>query len=429
MITEVINVLTGIFEAIISLMFIGTFVDKSKNSKFPLWLAVVILAVMINLSNRVVGFTMINVYLMALSIFIVACIRNRNIKLNLILSVVSILILAVCEVATMFCIVNIAKVSPEVAAMNDSYRILGIVLSKLAAFIIFKLISLTHKENHAFAMKTSYWMLFLIMFSISVLAIFLIFKLQLEANIPSMYTMSVFGSFGLMYNTFFSLYLYEHISRQAEIEHKRQIFEQQVNDQSKHFGEILVAHQELKKLRHDLANHNIAIEAFFENEDCKAGLEYMRDINRFTKLSKDVVETGNIALDAIVNTKKAIAVSKNIEFVTNIQVPNNIFVDATDICVIFGNALDNSIEACDKIQNGPKKITLSVVYEDNSLICKIVNTAVNNNNKSLLTTKRDKVNHGFGLQNIKATLAKYKNVCNFKQTDDEFILSFVIFND
>ena len=105
------------------------------------------------------------------------------------------------------------------------------------------------------------------------------------------------------------------------------------------------------------------------------------------------------------------------------------FVDAIDICIIFGNALDNCIEACDKIENGPKKISVSIIYEDESLICKIVNTAIKSNSRFLHTTKSDNINHGFGIGNIESALEKYKNICRFKQSDTEFILSFVIFKN
>lgn len=121
--------------------------------------------------------------------------------------------------------------------------------------------------------------------------------------------------------------------------------------------------------------------------------------------------------------------SKNIEFDTKIQIPEDIFVDAIDICIIFGNALDNCIEACDKIENGPKKISVSIIYEDESLICKIVNTAIKSNSRFLHTTKSDNINHGFGIGNIESALEKYKNICRFKQSDTEFILSFVIFKN
>ena len=258
----------------------------------------------------------------------------------------------------------------------------------------------------------------------------MLFIFQYNSTASSIYNnLAVWCSCGLLYNTFFSLYLYENIAKQADIERKQELFKQQIKAQSKHLDEILISQKQMKKLRHDLINHNISLQAYFENQDYASGLEYLKSMNPNDMFSDNMIETGNIALDAIMNTKKSIAISKSIEFDTKIQIPEDIFVDAIDICIIFGNDLDNCIEACDKIENGPKKISVSIIYEDESLICKIVNTAIKSNSRFLHTTKSDNINHGFGIGNIESALEKYKNICRFKQSDTEFILSFVIFKN
>ena len=101
-------------------------------------------------------------------------------------------------------------------------------------------------------------------------------------------------------------------------------------------------------------------------------------------------------------------------------------LDAVDLCVIFGNALDNAIEACEKLENH-RMINISAIYDDNQLICKIANTALQGTS-NLQTTKADKENHGFGLDNIKQALSKYNHVVKIEHADNEFVLSFIIFN-
>ena len=140
----------------------------------------------------------------------------------------------------------------------------------------------------------------------------------------------------------------------------------------------------------------------------------------------EIVDTGNTAFDAIISTKKALAESKNIEFTIQIQIPEKLKVDAVDLCVIFGNSLDNAIEACEKLEN-QRMINVSAIYDDCQLICKITNTAALSTT-DLQTTKDDKENHGFGLENIKQALSKYNHVLKIDQSDNNFVLSFVIFN-
>ena len=102
-------------------------------------------------------------------------------------------------------------------------------------------------------------------------------------------------------------------------------------------------------------------------------------------------------------------------------------VDPIDICIIFGNALDNSIEACERINCKDRKISLTVICQDETVFCRIINTATKPKKLSLKTSKTDKKNHGFGLENIKTALAKYNSEPTILHTENEFTLKFVIF--
>lgn len=213
--------------------------------------------------------------------------------------------------------------------------------------------------------------------------------------------------------------------RSLKLEIQKQQYEQQISSQSKHIDEILVMQKQIKKFRHDSSHHFTALKGFFANQQIQDGLKYIEKISDDLEQT-ELVDTGNTAFDAIISTKKVLAESKNIKFNLQIQIPEKIQVDAVDLCVIFGNALDNAIEACEKLENH-KLINVSAIYDDSQLICKVTNTALPNKSH-LQTTKNDKENHGFGLDNIKQALSKYTHVLRIDQTDDKFSLSFIIFN-
>jgi len=214
---------------------------------------------------------------------------------------------------------------------------------------------------------------------------------------------------------------------QAKIksEIQKQNYEQQISSQSKHIDEILVMQKQIKKFRHDISHHFTALKGFFINNQNNDGVTYIEKINNELEKS-EIIDTGNTAFDAIISAKKVLAESKNIEFALKIQIPEKLQVDAVDLCVIFGNALDNAIEACEKIETR-RTINVSAIYDDNQLICKITNTAALSTT-DLQTIKDDKENHGFGLENIKQALSKYNHVLKIDQSDNNFVLSFVIFN-
>ena len=242
-----------------------------------------------------------------------------------------------------------------------------------------------------------------------------------------MYNVSIICSFGLMLSTFFALYLYEHLTRQAEIIQNQKQYEYHLKEQIKHLDEIVVTQNQIKKFKHDFLNYEIGLKSYLESKDCDGAISYLNSLSDNFGNSENIIETGNAALDAILSAKKAIAESKGILFTTQIQIPKKLDVEAIDMCIIFGNAIDNAIEACEKIKDKSKKIDLTLICQDKRVFCKITNTIAERPNNIFKTSKSDTQNHGFGLDNIKTSLAKYNSEPTITQTNDEFIIKFIIF--
>ena len=101
-------------------------------------------------------------------------------------------------------------------------------------------------------------------------------------------------------------------------------------------------------------------------------------------------------------------------------------MEPEDISIIFGNALDNAIEENEKLPLEDRYINISLVY-DTSLICKISNACRCKKINILKTSKTDKSNHGFGIENIKSALEKYNGIINIEQTNNEFYVKLYMF--
>ena len=199
-----------------------------------------------------------------------------------------------------------------------------------------------------------------------------------------------------------------------------------VKAQIKHYNDITVAQAQTRKLKHDLSNHIISIKSYVEDGKKDECLKYLDSLTDYANINSDIIDTGNSVIDAIFTAKRNLARERSIDFSADIQIPENLKINSSDCCVIFGNALDNAIEACDKVQ-GDKYIKVSLIYQNGSLMCKIANSMSEAKNPLLKTTKADKINHGIGLKNIRETLNKYSNMLRVEQNAGEFVLSFIIY--
>lgn len=101
-----------------------------------------------------------------------------------------------------------------------------------------------------------------------------------------------------------------------------------------------------------------------------------------------------------------------------------------DICTLFGNILSNAFEATmrlDDHKNMPIIFKMSVI--DNFLVVKVTNhTLIHKKDDPImfLTSKPDKLNHGFGLKNIDDVIKKYKGIKKISVDMDVFTIMIMI---
>ena len=424
---NVTDILTGFVEAFMIFMIYNTFCEKREC--LPQWVYIVgvlALTFLINISNTLFDFGIFNVVTMILLSFAMSFLYKGKIIIKAAISVLIFLIMVIVEVVVLFAITLIYKITVSDVVNNPSYRLLGTIISKSLTLLIVNIARLHFKKKSLY-MGASYWILFLLMFASSTITIFLIFKLSYDIDGTYMYNISIICSLGLMLGTFFALYLYEHLARQTEIIQNQKQYEHHLKEQIKHLDEIAVTQNQIKKFKHDFLNYEIGLKSYLERKDCDGAVSYLNSLSGNFGNSENIIETGNAALDAILSAKKAIAEAKGISFTTQTQIPQKLDVEAIDVCIIFGNAIDNAIEACEKIKDKSKKIDLTIICQDKRVFCKITNTISEQPKSILKTSKSDVQNHGFGLDNIKTSLAKYNSEPTITQTDDEFIIKFIIF--
>ena len=142
---------------------------------------------------------------------------------------------------------------------------------------------------------------------------------------------------------------------------------------------------------------------------------------------ENYVETGNSFLDVIFGDKMKMAKENNIDFHSEIDFSKGDFLDGLSVSTIFGNALDNAIEACEKISEEERFITVRGSVEQSFLAIQIENAACQNDcGQSVNTTKSDKFLHGFGKQNIQRAVEKYDGNVAWGYKDGIYTLSILI---
>lgn len=189
---------------------------------------------------------------------------------------------------------------------------------------------------------------------------------------------------------------------------QNQIKEEIIHVQQMYFQKISDSDREMRRFRHDISSQLRCLGLFLAEGKTEEALDYLRAIgNHFEELAVRKYYTGNEVLDLIINQKMLEIREKGITIELEGKLDKPDFMDTYDLCMIFSNMLDNGIEACEKIQDQEAVIRVSLLTHGDTVFFQFANPADPQMYEALKrgrTTKDDKRNHGFGMENVKRVL-------------------------
>lgn len=192
-----------------------------------------------------------------------------------------------------------------------------------------------------------------------------------------------------------------------------------------YYREVSHFQKQINKLYHDLKNH-ILIANQLNSEKLKG--EYTESLERYFSEFQVKVNSGNEILDILLLKKAEECKRKKIDLKLYVNFSKGSFVNLVDVSIIFGNVLDNAIEACERITDEKKWIELFVDQYEEFIYIKISNpfSLVKKEKGRLMSLKNDDEKHGLGLECLEDTLRKYGGTCIYTTEQSVFKLTAII---
>ena len=203
------------------------------------------------------------------------------------------------------------------------------------------------------------------------------------------------------------------------IEYQKKIMNKQIE-------EVQNIYMTMRGWRHDYHNHLQSIKAHIKLEQYEELIKYLNDLEVDLKDVSNLVETGNVELDAILNAKISLALNHQIKVEYKAVVPEKLTVKNIDLCVLLGNLIDNAVEACD-LMSEKKFIRLYIGVFKSQLYISVTNSTkelVRKLDEEYITTKRG--NHGHGLKRINNIVNKYDGFINRKNEPGVFVTEIML---
>lgn len=226
-----------------------------------------------------------------------------------------------------------------------------------------------------------------------------------------------------MISCLFLLALQCEITRRESEQQNSEIL-QHILYQQKQQMEISKENIELINIKcHDIKNQIATLGSRVSQEE-------IRELERAVNIYDMAFKTGNEALDVLMVEKLMVCENKNIRLDCMMEGKLLSFMKQSDIYSLFGNAVDNAIEAVERLSDDERRyISVRVRSEKGMIVIHFENYYEGNltfHKGMPQTTKEDKRYHGFGMKSIRMIVEKYQGHFSVKAQEGIFTLNILL---
>ncbi len=205
------------------------------------------------------------------------------------------------------------------------------------------------------------------------------------------------------------------------IEYQNRLLERQVQ-------EVQNIYMTMRGWRHDYHNHLQSMKAYVKMGQYEKLDEYLALLEQDLDQVNQLIESGNVNLDAILNSKISLALKNGIEVDYKATCPEELTVSDIDLCALIGNLIDNAVEACEKLPESERRfIRLYIGVLKKQLYISVTNATnevVRKLDSEYITNKRG--NHGHGLKRINLVVDKYEGYINRQNEPGVFVTEIML---
>lgn len=265
------------------------------------------------------------------------------------------------------------------------------------------------------------WMIpasFYILFRVEIYPQF-VFHDHVITSANNVFLLSFVWFIGTFLSYFITLQMILEFSRNVTLKEQLHTQEMQLAVQKNHYESIRKDMEHMERFQHDF-KHHIAVMKSYLNKQNYGGLEaYLKQCmegSEFANNKDAVLLCENFAVDAIVRHYWNIANEAGITVSATIHLEKILPISENDICIVVGNLLQNSVEACKRQKAGEKFIELKIEQVGTKIIALTIKNSYEGNivrdGEHFMSSKRDE--RGIGIASICSIVERYNGYTKFE---------------
>ena len=165
----------------------------------------------------------------------------------------------------------------------------------------------------------------------------------------------------------------------------------------------------------------------FRNKEWEKIDDYLRNMGDII-LDAGGDVTGNKAVDALLYQKRKRAEEENIKWECDVQMPKERHINEFDLCVLFGNILDNALNACGRMQSDEYRfINIQAKTVKKCFLLEVKNSMDRTERYTEgFSNKDNSQEHGIGLLNVGDVVNRYNGAVHIEAEEGIFAISILM---
>ncbi|MCL2248946.1 MAG: GHKL domain-containing protein [Oscillospiraceae bacterium] len=383
--------------------------------------------VFINFFLMFANSAMLNITVSIFTFTVIALLFSGSLTNRLIFTVFLLIAAIVSEFIVSYAIAIFGNISPYDMQFGTPAFIIGLMLSRTQFAIIARTISRIAENRKLPPISIKRW---IVLIALPIGNLLVLYNFLFQRNHTAL---DIFSSLVVMTTAIAVLTVYGKILSDYEVEVKNRYLEELLSHLRYQY---VMAERSIKlvsKTKHDIKNLLIGFKTGIQNQNIESVQNHITKILDEIDAYDGPAKSGNLVIDSIINYKFGIANENQIHFSTDLNISNNLNLDSVVVCQIIGTALDNAIEATEKIEDAEKKVVeITVKSEQGTLSIQITNPyvgdIVTNTKGGIMSSKKNHRSEGIGLQSIMGVVSENDGIYNVDYSDDRFNLRVLLFD-
>lgn len=286
---------------------------------------------------------------LAIGIILISFIYIGEWKNKISLSILLLLIFILSELGTGMIMSMFSHKSMQGMENNLLLHFQGMFVSKMTAFIIVKIIA-RFKNKHIYSLNIKSWFGIMLVPVTSIISLYAVVEIAYTIRDFKNNIYVLLIAICLITANVMSFNLFENELKNEEQKLRYQFLERQLNDEKEYYNTLAETQKEIRRTSHDMKNSLTAILGSLDDGKVDVAKDKICKMINVSDNSLYTVYTGNIIVDTMLSTKCKRMKTSNITFKPICVISSLNDYDYIDFCIFLGNALDNAIEACEKLR-------------------------------------------------------------------------------